>query len=88
MRVPDGLEIKTCRKVIRVDCHHSHPGLHLVLVFDKVGRMFSVTDVRVAFLQSSDYHVSERNTPTTTVKSSFNGDRFVSLLPDPTPSHM
>ena len=80
VRVPDGLEIKTCRDQIRVDCHHPHAGLHLVLVFAETNRLFTVTDIRVAFLKSSDYYESSRNTTATTVKYSFNGERFVSLL--------
>ena len=31
VRVPDGLEIKTCEGRIAVDCHHSHVGLHLIV---------------------------------------------------------
>lgn len=80
VRVPDGLEIKTCRTRIAVDCHHPHAGLHLVLLFTEVERMFTVNDVRIAFLKSSDYRESERNTTATTVKYSFGGERFVSLL--------
>jgi len=80
VRVPDGLEIKTCRERIAVDCHHPHAGLHLVLVFTEMKRLFSVTDVRVAFLRTSDYRESQRNTTATTVKYSFNGERFVSLF--------
>lgn len=79
-RVPDGLEIKTCRTRIAVDCHHPHAGLHLVLLFTETARRFDVTDLQVAFLKASDYHQAERNTTATTVKYSFNGDRFVSLL--------
>ncbi len=56
VRVPDGLEIKTCRNQIRVDCHHPHAGLHLVLVFGETKRIFTVTDLRIAFLRLSDYH--------------------------------
>lgn len=80
VRVPDGLEIKTCRDRVAVDCHHPHAGLHLVLLFTEVTRIFTVNDIRVAFLKRGDYHESERNTTATTVKYSFNGDRFVSLL--------
>jgi hypothetical protein len=80
VRVPDGLEIKTCRERIAVDCHHPHAGLHLVLVFTEVSRLFTVNDIRVAFLRAADYRESERNTTATTVKYSFGGDRFVSLL--------
>ena len=81
VRVPDGLEIKTCRERVAVDCHHPHAGLHLVVLFTELARMFTVKDVRVAFLRrASDYRESERNTTATTVKYSFNGDRFVSLM--------
>ncbi len=81
VRVPDGLEIKTCRQHIAVDCHHPHAGLHLILLFSEAARTFTVEDLRVAFLRASDYRESERNTTATTVKYSFNGDQFVSLLP-------
>jgi hypothetical protein len=80
VRVPDGLEIKTCRDRIAVDCHHPHAGLHLVLLFTQAARLFSVTDIRVAFLRTSDYRESQRNTTATTVKYSFRGDDFVSLF--------
>ncbi len=80
VRVPDGLEIKTCRGRIAVDCHHPHAGMHLVLLFGETDHLFSVDDIRIAFLCQSDYRESERNTTATTVKYSFNGDRFVSLL--------
>ncbi len=80
VRVPDGLEIKTCRERIAVDCHHPHAGLHLVLLFAEKARMFTVNDVRVAFLRSLDYRESERNTTATTVKYSFGGERFISIL--------
>lgn len=80
VRVPDGLEIKTCRNRIAVDCHYPHAGLHLVLLFNETARFFKVHDLRVAFLRAADYRESERNTEATTVKHSFNGDSFVSLL--------
>ena len=80
VRVPDGIEIKTCRARIAVDCHFPHAGLHLVLLFVQASRMFTVEDIRVAFLRRCDYRQSERNTETTTVKYSFGGERFVSLL--------
>ena len=80
VRVPDGLEVKTCRKRIAVDCHHPHAGLHLVLLFTETARMFTVNDVRVAFLRQADYREPKRNTTATTFKYSFNGDRFVSIL--------
>ncbi len=81
VRVPDGLEIKTCHEAIRVDCHYPHIGLHICLIYGEVGRVFTVTDLRIAFLKTSDYHISGRNTEATTVKASFNGERFVSLFP-------
>lgn len=80
VRVPDGLEIKTCRDQIRVDCHHPHAGRHLVVLFSEKSRHFTVTDICVAFLKSSDYREAARNTTATTVKYSFNRDRFISLL--------
>lgn len=80
VRVPDGLEIKTCRDTIRVDCHHPHAGLHLAVVFSETERRFTVGDIRIAYLKSTDYREAARNTTATTVKYSFNGDRFVSLL--------
>jgi hypothetical protein len=80
VRVPDGLEIKTCRNRIAVDCHHPHAGLHFILVFEESARHFTVSDICLAFLCAKDYRESSRNTTATTVKYSFNGDRFVSLL--------
>ncbi len=80
VRVPDGIEIKTCRDSIRVDCHHPHAGLHLVVVFSESKRIFTVKDIAIAFLNSNDYHEAGRNTTATTVKYSFNGERFISLL--------
>lgn len=80
VRVPDGLEIKTCRDQIRVDCHHPHAGLHLVLLFSEQERLFVANDLRIAFLRAEDYRESGRNTTATTVKYSFGGERFVSLL--------
>lgn len=80
VRVPDGLEIKTCRERIAVDCHHPHAGLHLILLFTEADRMFTIKDVRIAFLRSGDYRESERNTTATTVKYPFGGEHFISLL--------
>lgn len=85
VRVPDGLEIKTCRDQIRVDCHHPHAGMHLVLVFSEIERLFTVIDVRIGFLKQSDYHEARRNTTATTPKYSFNGEQFVSLLAGESP---
>jgi hypothetical protein len=81
VRVPDGLEIKTCRDRVAVDCHHPHAGLHLVLLFRESKRVFSVADILVAFLRKDDYREAGRNTTATTVKYSFGGDRFHSLFP-------
>jgi len=80
VRVPDGLEVKTCRRTIKVDCHHPHPGLHLILVFDRRGTEYAVTDLAVSFLRTADYQEAARNTTATTVKYSFTGRSFVSLL--------
>ena len=79
-RVPDGLEIKTCRNRVNVDCHHPHAGLHLVLLFTESSKVFTVTDLLIAFLRSSDYRERQRNTTATTPKYSFGGVHFVSLL--------
>lgn len=46
----------------------------------EITRNFTVTDVRGAFLCTKDDRESKRNTTATTVKYSFNGDRFVSLF--------
>ena len=71
-----------CRHRIAVDCHHPHAGLHLVLLFSGNG---SDVHRRATCASPSysvgDYRESERNTTATTVKYSFGGDRFVSLLP-------
>ena len=80
VRVPDGLEVKTCKGRVAVDCHNPHIGLHLVLLFDKNAGIFQVEDVLVAFLRASDYRKSQRRTIATTVKYSFNGDPFISIL--------
>jgi hypothetical protein len=83
VRVPDGLEVKTCRDTFRVDCHHNHVGLHLVVVFSEQATRFTVNDILVAFLKSSDHRRCDRNTTATTDKFSFGGDRFMSLLKPP-----
>ncbi len=80
VRVPDGLEIKTCRDQLRVDCHHPHAGLHLAVIFSQTNRLYSVDDIRIAFLSAADYRESNRNTTATTVKYSFNAEPFISLL--------
>ena len=80
VRVPDGLEVKTCRGRLAVDCHHPHIGLHLVLLFNIANGIAKVSDVLAAFLRTSDYRESKRRTTATTVKYSFNGNPFVSLL--------
>lgn len=83
VRVPDGLEIKTCRDQLRVDCHHPHAGLHLAIVFSQANRLYVVEDIRIAFLSTADYRESNRNTTATTVKYSFNSEPFISLLESP-----
>jgi len=80
VRVPDGLEIKTCRKTLRVDCHYNHMGLHLALIFQTERGRYQVTDLAVAFLNPSDYHASSESTEATTRKFSFNDKQFVSLM--------
>ena len=80
VRVPDGLEVKTCRDAIRVDCHHDHTGLHLVVVFTGKGGKFEVRDIAIAFLTPADYHNSARNTTATSEKFSFGRKLLISLL--------
>jgi len=82
VRVPDGLEIKTCKDRVAVDCHHSHIGLHLVLLYKytESNTSYEVDDVLIAFLRTENYHESRRNTTATTVKYSFNREPFSSLL--------
>lgn len=76
VRIPDGLEIKTCRKKYAVDCHHAHAGLHLVLVFDFIDDRFEVIDILVGFLRYELYRITKPASPTTTLKASFNGQHF------------
>jgi hypothetical protein len=83
VRVPDGLEVKTCRDTFKVDCHHNHVGLHVVVVFSEQATGSRVKDILVAFLNSSDYRRCDRNTTATTDKFSFGDGRFVSLLKQP-----
>lgn len=85
VRVPDGLEIKTCKDRFAVDCHHAHAGLHLVLLFHGRKGSIEVSDLMVAFLQYSDYRITKPASPTTTLKASFNDRQFVSLLTKHTP---
>jgi hypothetical protein len=80
VRIPDGLEIKTCKGRFAVDCHHAHAGLHLVLLFDKEATAFRVTDIQIGFLRKELYRITVPSSPTTTLKASFNGDNFVSVL--------
>jgi hypothetical protein len=80
VRIPDGMEVKTCRDAIAVDCHHPHAGLHLVVLFDESMGEFCVRDICVAFLGRTDYREAGRNTTATTVKYSFKGEKFISLL--------
>ncbi len=80
VRIPDGLEIKTCRRTFSVDCHHAHVGLHVVLLFERQQESFVVRDVLVGFMRHSLYRITVPASPTTTLKASFNGHHFVSLL--------
>ena len=87
VRVPDGIEIKTCRQSFHVDCHHPHTGLHVVLLYDDNQGVSRMTDLLAGFLRECDYHISKINTGATTRKASFGRDRFVSLLPNMQPAH-
>lgn len=80
VRVPDGLEIKTCKGSFAVDCHHAHAGLHLVLLFEKTPARFATKDVQIGFMRHELYRITKPASPTTTLKASFNGGHFVSLL--------
>ncbi len=80
VRVPDGLEIKTCKRDFSVDCHHAHVGLHLVAIFTRTHHAFQVTDILVGFLRHALYRITVPASPTTTLKASFNGQHFVSIL--------
>jgi len=80
VRIPDGLEVKTCRNSFNVDCHHAHAGLHLALLCHGRQGSLVVTDIQVAYLQHSDYRITKPASPTTTLKASFNGKQFVSLF--------
>ncbi len=80
VRVPDGLEIKTCRRNFAVDCHHAHVGLHLVLIFDRIEDTFRVTDLLIGFMRHEIYRLTEPASPTTTLKASFNGQHFISIF--------
>lgn len=86
VRIPDGLEVKTCRNRVAVDCHYPHMGLHLVLLFEETDDAYNAKDVKIAFLSRRDYRKSSRTTRATTVKYSFGEKRFISLLPETPPS--
>ncbi len=80
VRVPDGLEVKTCKGPFAVDCHHAHAGLHLVVLFSKARNQFCVNDIQVAFMRQEFYRITVPASPTTTLKASFNGQNFISIL--------
>ena len=84
VRVPDGLEIKTCRNTFRVDCHYNHMGLHVAMFYTQRGSTARMCDLLAAFLTPEDYRASRINTGTTTTKHSFGPSRFISLLPGAT----
>lgn len=81
VRVPDGIEIKTCRNSFRVDCHYYHMGLHVALFYTERDGRAKMCDLLAAFLRESDYTKANRNTDATTAKASFGPRRFVSLMP-------
>lgn len=81
VRVPDGVEIKTCRNAFRVDCHYNHMGLHVALFYTEKGGRATMCDLLAAFLRPGDYALARRNTDATTAKASFNARQFVSLTP-------
>lgn len=80
-KVPDGLELKSKRGAgIRVDCHAAHPGMFMVITWSTVKQILVVNDIALAYVRSFDYSECKRNTKATTVKYSFGGERFISLL--------
>lgn len=81
VRIPDGVEIKTCRNNFHVDCHHCHVGLHVLLYYEEEKGVARMTNLWAAFLQERDYRICNINTGATTRKASFGPERFVSLLP-------
>ncbi len=81
VRVPDGVEIKTCRNSFRVDCHYNHMGLHVALFYTEKNGQAKMCDLLAAFLRPCDYAITKRNTDATTAKASFNARMFVSLTP-------
>ncbi|MDA1053541.1 MAG: hypothetical protein O3C40_24085 [Planctomycetota bacterium] len=80
VRIPDGLEIKTCRNTFAVDCHQAHAGLHLVLLFEKKATGFTTIDLQIGYMRRELYRMTTPASPTTTLKASFNGEHFISLL--------
>lgn len=79
--VPDGVEIKSQRgRRIRVDCHHPHQGLHLVMTLDQVEKVWKTFDLYVAYLTQADYQRATRNTTATTEKFSFSQAPFISAI--------
>jgi len=81
VRVPDGVEIKTCRNFFRVDCHYNHMGLHVGLFYTETNGRAKMCDLLAAFLRPCDYKLATRNTDATTAKASFNAKHFISLTP-------
>jgi hypothetical protein len=49
VRVPDGLEVKTCKGRFAVDCHYAHVGLHLAVLFRGQRGSIEVLDILAAF---------------------------------------
>jgi len=79
--IPDGLEVKSQRRLsIRVDSHHPHQGMHLVVTFGEVEGKWACHDLWIAYLSQGDYTQATRKTTATTEKFSFGGKRFVSVL--------
>ena len=52
----------------------------MALVFKTPDGLFEVSDILVAYMGYEDYRVTRPSSPTTTLKASFNGSNFVSLL--------
>jgi len=78
--VPDGIEIKSNNGTrIRVDSHHPHQGLHLVLTYSYEAGVWRVYDIYLAYLSESSYKRATRQTTATTEKFSFGHAPFISV---------
>jgi hypothetical protein len=78
--VPDGLEIKSCKGIIKADCHAPHQGTQVVVLYGSENGKWFVHDICIGYLSESNYKHRERNSPTATDKWSFQAAPFISVL--------